>query len=47
MDEVPSAIAVEITPAAMDVVGVVLRVVVLDQQAQPLDAVVLRPPALE
>src|SRR5688572_3536946 len=44
--QVAPEIAAEITPHAVDVVAVVLRAVVLDQEQRPLDAVIVRPPAL-
>src|SRR6266542_5494847 len=44
--QIPAKIAVRIAPDGMDVVDVVLRVVVLDEKRRPLEAVVVRPPAL-
>src|SRR5688572_11310130 len=46
-DEIAAEIAREITPHGMDVVRVVLRVVVLDQEGRALNAIVVRLTALD
>ena len=45
--QVDAEIVLEVSPDAVDVVGVVLGVVVFDQERRPLDAVVVRLSALE
>ena len=47
LQQVVAEIVLEVSPDAVDVVGVVLGVVVFDQESRPLDAVVVRLSPLE
>src|SRR5438552_9551915 len=46
-EQVGPEVTVEVAPDGVDVVGIVLRVVVLDQERRPLDTVVVRLPACD